>query len=48
MIFRKIREDNCYYVDTTGFACSLAEEEIHYFLSSPRRFGKILLRIEMR
>ncbi len=23
--FRKIREDNCYYVDKTGFACRLAE-----------------------
>jgi hypothetical protein len=37
--FRKIREDNCYYVDKTGFACRLAEEGSHYFLSRPRRFG---------
>ncbi len=40
--FRKIREDNCYYVDKTGFACRLAEEGSHYFLSRPRRFGKSL------
>lgn len=39
-IFRKIREENCYYVDKTGFACQLAEEGTHYFLSRPRRFGK--------
>lgn len=40
--FRKIREDNCYYVDKTGFACRLVEEGSHYFLSRPRRFGKSL------
>ncbi len=40
--FRKIREDNCYYIDKTGFACRLAEEGSHYFLSRPRRFGKSL------
>ncbi len=40
--FRKIREQNCYYVDKTGFACRLAEEGSHYFLSRPRRFGKSL------
>lgn len=40
--FRKIREENCYYVDKTGFACQLAEEGTHYFLSRPRRFGKSL------
>ena len=40
--FREIREDNCYYVDKTGFACQLAEEGKYYFLSRPRRFGKSL------
>ncbi|NCC84328.1 MAG: hypothetical protein EOM03_09405 [Clostridia bacterium] len=40
--FRKIREDNYYYVDKTSFACRLAEEGSHYFLSRPRRFGKSL------
>jgi hypothetical protein len=40
--FRKIREDDCYYVDKTGFALRLIEEGTHYFLSRPRRFGKSL------
>ena len=40
--FRKLREDNCYYVDKTGFAVRLVQEGTHYFLSRPRRFGKSL------
>ena len=40
--FRKLREDNCHYVDKTAFALKLAEEGTHYFLSRPRRFGKSL------
>jgi hypothetical protein len=40
--FRKIREEDCYYVDKTGFALRLVEEGTHYFLSRPRRFGKSL------
>ncbi|MDE0126931.1 MAG: AAA family ATPase [Bryobacterales bacterium] len=40
--FRKLREDNCCYVDKTGFAVRLAREGIHYFLARPRRFGKSL------
>ena len=40
--FREIREENCYYVDKTGFARRLAERGKHYFLSRPRRFGKSL------
>jgi hypothetical protein len=40
--FREIREDNCYYVDKTGFALRLVEEGKYYFLSRPRRFGKSL------
>ncbi len=40
--FRKIREDDYYYVDKTGFALKLIEEGTHYFLSRPRRFGKSL------
>jgi len=40
--FRKIREENCYYVDKTGFALDLTESGSHYFLSRPRRFGKSL------
>jgi len=40
--FREIREDDCYYVDKTGYARQLAERGKHYFLSRPRRFGKSL------
>ena len=40
--FRRIREENRYYVDKTGYAARLAEEGVHYFLSRPRRFGKSL------
>lgn len=41
--FARIREDDCYYVDKTGFALRLIEEGNYYFLSRPRRFGKSLL-----
>ncbi|HYN79225.1 MAG TPA: ATP-binding protein [Lamprocystis sp. (in: g-proteobacteria)] len=40
--FAKIREDDCYYVDKTGFALRLITQGSHYFLSRPRRFGKSL------
>ena len=40
--FRKIREENCYYVDKTGYIRALLDEGTHYFLSRPRRFGKSL------
>ena len=40
--FRKIREENYYYIDKTGFALRLIQEGTHYFLSRPRRFGKSL------
>ncbi len=40
--FREIREDDCYYVDKTGFIRRLVDEGKHYFLSRPRRFGKSL------
>ena len=40
--FRKVREENCYYVDKTAYAARLADEGTHYFLSRPRRFGKSL------
>ncbi len=40
--FQEIRQDQCYYVDKTGFAVRLAEEGKYYFLSRPRRFGKSL------
>ena len=41
--FRKIREEDCYYVDKTAFIRQLVAEGTHYFLSRPRRFGKSLL-----
>jgi hypothetical protein len=40
--FAKLREEDCYYVDKTPFACRLVEEGSYYFLSRPRRFGKSL------
>ncbi|MCL2850648.1 MAG: AAA family ATPase, partial [Micrococcales bacterium] len=39
---REIREDDCYYVDKTGYAQRLVAEGKPYFLSRPRRFGKSL------
>ena len=40
---RKIREDDCYYVDKTAHIHRLVTECLHCFLSRPRRFGKSLL-----
>ncbi|OQX07115.1 MAG: hypothetical protein BWK76_25320 [Desulfobulbaceae bacterium A2] len=40
--FRKMREENYYYVDKTPLALQLIEQGTHYFLSRPRRFGKSL------
>ena len=40
--FRKLREQNCYYVDKTPYIRRLLDEGTHYFLSRPRRFGKSL------
>jgi len=40
--FRKLREEDCYYVDKTAFTLRLIEQGSHYFLSRPRRFGKSL------
>ncbi len=40
--FRKIRQEDCYYVDKTGYISRLVDEGTHYFLSRPRRFGKSL------
>ncbi len=40
--FAKIREDDAYYVDKTGFALDMVARGSHYFLSRPRRFGKSL------
>ena len=40
--FRELREENCYYVDKTGYVHRLVTQGKHYFLSRPRRFGKSL------
>ena len=40
--FRKIREQNCYYVDKTPWIRALLDEGPLFFLSRPRRFGKSL------
>ena len=40
--FRKLREQDCYYVDKTPYVERLLNEDTHYFLSRPRRFGKSL------
>ena len=40
--FRKIREEDYYYVDKTAYIRRLLAEGTHYFLSRPRRFGKSL------
>ena len=40
--FRKLREEDCYYVDKTPYIERLLDEGSHYFLSRPRRFGKRL------
>ena len=40
--FRKIREDDYYYVDKSPYLAQLNEEGTHFFLSRPRRFGKSL------
>ena len=40
--FRKISDDDCYYVDKTAYLRRLVDEGTHYFLSRPRRFGKSL------
>ena len=40
--FRRLREQDCYYVDKTPYIQRLLDEGAHYFLSRPRRFGKSL------
>ena len=40
--FREIRERDCYYADKTAYIQRLLDEDKHYFLSRPRRFGNSL------
>ncbi|MBP3802626.1 MAG: ATP-binding protein [Oribacterium sp.] len=46
--FIKIRTDNFIYVDKTEFIYRLAHNNVPYFLSRPRRFGKSLLLSSMK
>lgn len=41
--FEKIRTDNFFYVDKTEYVYRLVHNNVPYFLSRPRRFGKSLL-----
>lgn len=41
--FVKLRTDNFFYVDKTEYIYNLAHNNVPYFLSRPRRFGKSLL-----
>lgn len=41
--FKRLREDNCLYVDKTRHAYNLIRGGYRFFLSRPRRFGKSLL-----
>ncbi|MBR1812708.1 MAG: ATP-binding protein [Lachnospiraceae bacterium] len=41
--FEKLREEGFYYVDKTEYVYRLVHDNVPYFLSRPRRFGKSLL-----
>ena len=46
--FEKIRTDNFLYVDKTTYIYKLVHNNVPYFLSRPRRFGKSLLLSAMK
>lgn len=46
--FEKLRTDNFLYVDKTEYIYRLAHNNVPYFLSRPRRFGKSLLLSAMK
>ncbi len=46
--FRKIRNQDCYYVDKTVLIRQMIDQGDYYFLSRPRRFGKSLLLDTLR
>lgn len=46
--FEKLRTDNFLYVDKTEYIYRLAQNNVPYFLSRPRRFGKSLLLSAMK
>lgn len=41
--FEKLRTENFVYVDKTKYVFDLVHNNVPYFLSRPRRFGKSLL-----
>ena len=41
--FEKLRQDNFLYIDKTEYIYNLVKNNVPYFLSRPRRFGKSLL-----
>ena len=46
--FEKIRTDNFLYIDKTAYIYKLVHNNVPYFLSRPRRFGKSLLLSAMK
>ena len=46
--FEKLRTDNFLYVDKTKYIYQLVHNNVPYFLSRPRRFGKSLLLSTMK
>ncbi|SFC65421.1 ATP-binding protein [Butyrivibrio sp. YAB3001] len=46
--FEKLRTDNFLYVDKTEYIYNLVHNNVPYFLSRPRRFGKSLLLSAMK
>ena len=46
--FEKIRTDNFLYIDKTEYIYNLVHNNVPYFLSRPRRFGKSLLLSTMK
>ena len=46
--FEKLRTDGFLYVDKTEYIYHLVHDNVPYFLSRPRRFGKSLLLSAMK
>lgn len=46
--FESLRNDNYFYVDKTKLIYQLARSGRYYFLSRPRRFGKVCLSLRSK
>lgn len=46
--FEKLRNDNFLYIDKSEYIYNLVHNNVPYFLSRPRRFGKSLLLSTLR